>query len=137
MDAETIETSTYKITNHGESIFCKVCGRESWHPQEVKQKYCGNCNQFHNIMGGGLYCKEVVSPGIWVDQNNSLHVSIPDILDEMELPHTDVNKMHVEALVTNLIKKEMPNVKFVANAACPNCGILGPGPHKDSCPLNK
>jgi hypothetical protein len=31
------------------SITCKKCNMESWHPEDVKRKYCGNCNKFHEV----------------------------------------------------------------------------------------
>lgn len=37
--------STYLI--HPESITCLLCGRTSYHPDDVKHKYCGHCHIFH------------------------------------------------------------------------------------------
>lgn len=37
-------------TNGEAGIFCKVCGRVSWHPKDVEHRYCGNCNKFHHDM---------------------------------------------------------------------------------------
>ena len=28
-------------------ILCKVCNLKSFHLEDIKQKYCGNCRQFH------------------------------------------------------------------------------------------
>jgi ribosomal protein L37E len=41
---------TYKIKFKGGkpfSITCVNCGRTSYHPQDIQQKYCGKCNTFH------------------------------------------------------------------------------------------
>ena len=32
------------------SIVCPQCGKRSYHPEDVKQAYCGNCHQFHADM---------------------------------------------------------------------------------------
>jgi hypothetical protein len=32
------------------SITCPRCGLTSWHPDDVKHRYCGNCNMFHEDM---------------------------------------------------------------------------------------
>jgi hypothetical protein len=29
------------------TILCAHCGRNSWHPQDVMQCYCGCCHRFH------------------------------------------------------------------------------------------
>jgi hypothetical protein len=83
-----------------------------------------------------MQVKEVIMPGVWLDENDQLHVSIPDILDLVDLPHTEENKAEAERMVQRIIKKEFgERMKFVANASCPNCGAIDPVPHKDSCPL--
>jgi protein-arginine kinase activator protein McsA len=33
-----------------QSITCPKCGMTSHHPQDVLEKYCGNCHQFHSDM---------------------------------------------------------------------------------------
>lgn len=33
-----------------ESITCPQCKMTSYHPEDIKQKYCGNCHQFHSEM---------------------------------------------------------------------------------------
>ena len=40
---------TYRIASDGRSITCLVCGRTSWHPEDVRQLYCGYCHQFHTL----------------------------------------------------------------------------------------
>ena len=34
------------------SITCPQCGRTSYHPQDIRHMYCGNCHQFHDTMKG-------------------------------------------------------------------------------------
>jgi ribosomal protein L37E len=38
---------TYRISGDGKSITCLRCGLTSWHPEDVRQVYCGNCHRFH------------------------------------------------------------------------------------------
>lgn len=32
-------------------IVCPHCGRVSCHPEDIAQKYCNGCHQFHEFMG--------------------------------------------------------------------------------------
>lgn len=53
----------YEIINGGEAIKCLKCNMTSYHPMDVKYKWCGNCNEcldpaiadeVAKIRGGGL-----------------------------------------------------------------------------------
>lgn len=39
---------TYEIADDGRAIKCLKCNRTSWHPEDVKQRYCGHCHEFHD-----------------------------------------------------------------------------------------
>jgi hypothetical protein len=41
------EARTYRISADGKSITCLRCGLTSWHPEDVRQVFCGNCHIFH------------------------------------------------------------------------------------------
>ncbi len=32
-------------------IKCLICDRVSWNQNDVKEKYCGACHQYHDVMG--------------------------------------------------------------------------------------
>lgn len=34
----------------GETITCRVCGMTSHNPNDIQQRYCASCHQFHEIM---------------------------------------------------------------------------------------
>jgi len=38
---------TYRLTHAGTAIECKKCGMVSFLPDDIMQKYCGNCKIFH------------------------------------------------------------------------------------------
>jgi hypothetical protein len=38
---------TYQIVEGGKAIKCLRCEMTSWHPEDVRHRYCGNCNVFH------------------------------------------------------------------------------------------
>ena len=40
---------TYEIieTADGKAIKCLTCGLTSYHPEDVRRKYCGHCHKFH------------------------------------------------------------------------------------------
>lgn len=33
-----------------ESITCLHCGKTSYHPEDIRRRYCGNCNEFHSAL---------------------------------------------------------------------------------------
>jgi hypothetical protein len=39
---------TYEIVGNGQAILCHQCGRRSWHPMDVKHRYCGECKLYHD-----------------------------------------------------------------------------------------
>lgn len=82
-----------------------------------------------------LRVKKVLTPGFWLDQNNELHVSISDILDDLGWPHDDEHKTLVERQVQEFLVKNFEGVRFVAVGACPNCGIGDGEKHKADCEL--
>jgi hypothetical protein len=38
---------TYVIGGYGRNILCLDCGLTSWHPEDVRQRYCPDCREFH------------------------------------------------------------------------------------------
>ena len=38
---------TYVIGGYGRCITCLDCGLSSWHPEDVRQRYCHFCREFH------------------------------------------------------------------------------------------
>lgn len=39
---------TYIIVRDGKAITCLLCGLTSYHPDDVKNRYCGHCHIFHD-----------------------------------------------------------------------------------------
>ena len=37
----------YEILEDGKAIKCLECGLTSWHPEDVRHRYCGFCSVFH------------------------------------------------------------------------------------------
>lgn len=40
------------------SITCPRCGRTSYHPRDIQERYCGACHQFHEFMEPLCRCPE-------------------------------------------------------------------------------
>ena len=38
---------TYMIGGDGKWIQCLDCGMISYNPNDVRERYCGNCHEFH------------------------------------------------------------------------------------------
>jgi hypothetical protein len=41
---------TYEVIKAGAAIRCLICGLTSWHPDDVRFKYCGYCHNYHDQM---------------------------------------------------------------------------------------
>lgn len=43
--------TTYEVgVERGQDyILCLVCKAKSFHPEDIKQRYCGRCHQYHPI----------------------------------------------------------------------------------------
>jgi hypothetical protein len=39
---------TYVIGAYGKCITCLDCGLTSWNPNDVAERYCGGCHEFHD-----------------------------------------------------------------------------------------
>jgi len=37
----------FEIAEDGKSIKCLACGLTSYHPEDVRNRYCGKCHVFH------------------------------------------------------------------------------------------
>jgi hypothetical protein len=46
-DEDRQKMKTYQIAPDGKSITCLICWLTSYHPEDVRQLYCGNCHRFH------------------------------------------------------------------------------------------
>lgn len=46
----TVDEINAAMTAVGRSITCPVCSMTSYHPEDIAQRYCGNCHQFHEFM---------------------------------------------------------------------------------------
>jgi hypothetical protein len=40
--------STYELVEEGKAIKCLLCELTSYHPEDVRQHYCGRCRLFHD-----------------------------------------------------------------------------------------
>ncbi len=47
LDQANESNKTYEIVEDGHAIVCLICGRKSYNANDVAQKYCGDCNRFH------------------------------------------------------------------------------------------
>lgn len=55
------------MTERQRSITCPQCKRTSWNPNDVFQRYCGNCKMFHDDMPPPLpWWKQPVSMPRWI-----------------------------------------------------------------------
>ena len=39
---------TYVIGGYGRNILCLDCGLTSWHPEDVRRRYCHFCAELHD-----------------------------------------------------------------------------------------
>jgi hypothetical protein len=43
----TSKDATYALSPEGTSITCLICGMTSYNSEDVRKRYCGKCNRFH------------------------------------------------------------------------------------------
>jgi len=48
------------------SIKCKLCNKESHNENDVHERYCGNCHQYHSIL------EYLVKNNLWDYKNNRM-----------------------------------------------------------------
>jgi hypothetical protein len=49
--------------------------------------------------------KQRLGPGIWIDQNDNLHFSIPELLALVDLPDTPENRAAVHDMLVGTMRK--------------------------------
>lgn len=57
--------------------------------------------------------KERLGPGVWVDGNDHLHFSIPELLAFFKWPDTPENRARVTAMVLQVGKTNNPQIKVI------------------------
>lgn len=57
--------------------------------------------------------KTRVAPGIWIDQDDGLHFSEPELLAHFEMTETPENREEVRELVNKIIRQKMPDTIIV------------------------
>lgn len=61
-------------------------------------------------------CKEQLAPGLWVDANGQLHVSVPDLLKALELEDTPDNREMAQQTLIEAVKLHVPDAQFIYRA---------------------
>jgi len=57
--------------------------------------------------------KKRLGPGIWVDQNDHLHISLTELLDKECLAHTEENMKKAEEIARKLLAEIQPQAEVV------------------------
>lgn len=57
-------------------------------------------------------CKEVIAPGIWIDQSDCLHISAHDLCKEVGIEPTLDNIKRVMDEVDIVLKKNYPEIEI-------------------------
>lgn len=57
--------------------------------------------------------KERIGPGFWIDQNDHLHVSLPEMCEACGLPPSEENMQIAKQAVMEMMLKRDPNVDFI------------------------
>ena len=51
------------VTRGGRCIKCRTCERISYHPDDIQNKYCGNCHEFLKEDNGRVFYKRAIKEG--------------------------------------------------------------------------
>jgi hypothetical protein len=76
--------------------------------------------------------REVLGPGVWIDENGTLTFSVPDFLKYLGWPDDAEHRALVQQALKNaaMERGDIP----VMQPNCPHCGVSA-GPHRPLCPL--
>jgi hypothetical protein len=69
--------------------------------------------------------KKRLGPGVWVDQDDNMHFSLPELCQYFDLEPTAANQKKIRAVVAEMIEKHGKGNKLVDQTACPYCGAVG------------
>lgn len=77
-----------------------------------------------------------IAPGLWIDDQDTLHISVPEILDAFGWPDNAHNREMVAEAARERFAKEWPKTAVHVLDICPDCGDLveGLAAHKPDCP---
>jgi hypothetical protein len=50
MSDQAEQLQTFTISDDGRNITCHMCQRTSYHPEDVRHRYCGHCHVFHDVV---------------------------------------------------------------------------------------
>jgi hypothetical protein len=81
--------------------------------------------------------KERIKRGMWLDMDDNVHFSLPEICAELDLEVTKENMATVRAIVAEMIRDYgKPDAQIIHQARCPLCGGgIGLARHKPGCNL--
>lgn len=57
--------------------------------------------------------KQRIAPGVWVDRNEALHFSIPELLTAFHLPNTKENRNMMADEIKKIVHSESPGTLLV------------------------
>lgn len=55
----------------------------------------------------------VLAPGIWVDGDGSMHISVPDVLASLGIEDSAMNRDMVEAAAMAVMSDWFPDIEFI------------------------
>lgn len=90
------------------SIICPQCGAESYHPTDIRERYCGRCHQFHEMMPAKL-----IAPGIWEDAAGGWHFSVPALLESFGWPDDAQHREQLDRVLQRVFAEHFPGVPVI------------------------
>lgn len=78
--------------------------------------------------------KKRLGPGFWVDEDDNLHASLPELLEYFDLAHTEENEEQMAALIKQVMDDHEIKTTIVRQDLCLYCGMVGME-HREECPL--
>ena len=77
------------------SITCPKCGRTSYHPEDVRHRYCGACHQFHDDMGISMRAFTMYRRNVPDATHNALQKNAPDQPQFEGVVFREIGRAHV------------------------------------------
>ena len=77
--------------------------------------------------------KKLLAPGIWLDQDDYIHFSLPELCQHFAVEYTEENAAILEQELRKILAEENWPGPTIKQDACPFCGVTGIEPHKGAC----
>jgi hypothetical protein len=87
-------------------LTCPICGRTSYNPNDLAERYCGAC---HLCLDDVV----VIAPGVYDDGHGGMHINVRALLRANGYADTPANRETLARAAQDLIRDQFPQTKTI------------------------